>query len=232
MPTAERHDALRSAGEIVTRRLVTEAPEVKQLKQDVRVEEEKGARSKLVQRATGCREARAERTQNSSMSQAAQCTPKVTARADCDALPCHTVRHTLPLCAEKDLQIAQYKPRQIIVDDCGPQMRLHQRPRPLRRLDESGPIECCSAECVRIEPITPVLLGLLGNLSAATGAEQSMDDGRRRERGMDLKTRGEYTHTRGPSACHPLDRSATLLLTHGTRADFSISIAGLGLLQS
>ena len=44
---------------------------------------------------------------------------------------------------------------------------------------------------------------------------------------MDLKTRGVHAHTSGPSACHPLDRSATLLLTHGARADFAISIAGL-----
>ncbi len=45
---------------------------------------------------------------------------------------------------------------------------------------------------------------------------------------MDLKTRGEHAHTSGPSTCHPLDRSATLLMMHGARADFAISIAGLG----
>jgi hypothetical protein len=58
-----------------------------------------------------------------------------------------------------------------------------------------------------------------------------MDDGRRRERGRDLETRGIVAHTSGPSACHPLDRSATLLLMHGAREDLAISDAALALLQ-
>jgi hypothetical protein len=48
---------------------------------------------------------------------------------------------------------------------------------------------------------------------------------------MDLETKGREAHTSDASACHPLDRSATLLLTHGARADFAISVVGLALLQ-
>ncbi len=60
---------------------------------------------------------------------------------------------------------------------------------------------------------------LLGNLLAAAGAEQSADDDRAYRGWMDLETRGEYAYTSDPSACHPLDRSATLLLTHGALAN-------------
>ena len=48
---------------------------------------------------------------------------------------------------------------------------------------------------------------------------------------MDLKTRGEHAHTSGPSACHPLGRSATIYTMHGARADFAISRAALVLQQ-
>ena len=45
---------------------------------------------------------------------------------------------------------------------------------------------------------------------------------------MDLETRAQHAHTRGPSVCHLLDRSATLLRMHGAREEFAISVAALG----
>ena len=45
---------------------------------------------------------------------------------------------------------------------------------------------------------------------------------------MDLFTRGQHAHTSSASACRPLDRSAKLLMTHGARRGFGISLAWLG----
>ena len=58
-----------------------------------------------------------------------------------------------------------------------------------------------------------------------------MDDGRRREGGMDLKTRGEHAHTGDESACHPRDRSATTHTESGEGEEISILHATLVLVQ-
>ena len=68
----------------------------------------------------------------------------------------------------------------------------------------------------------------LGNSLGSNGAHSPTDDGRTCEGGMDLETREEHAHTRDESACHPLDRSATLLRMHGAREEFAISVAALG----
>jgi len=45
---------------------------------------------------------------------------------------------------------------------------------------------------------------------------------------MELETRGEHAHTRDESACHPLDRSATLHAQHGAGERIGVLPAMLG----
>ncbi len=47
------------------------------------------------------------------------------------------------------------------------------------------------------------------------------------EGGWTYKHDKQHAHTSATSACHPLGRSATLLVMHGAREDFAISLAGL-----
>ena len=68
----------------------------------------------------------------------------------------------------------------------------------------------------------------LGISLGSNGAHSSTDDGRTCGRGMDLETRAQHAHTSDASACHPHDRSATLLRMHGAGEQMGVLPAVLG----